>query len=182
MNELSISICRRRLWLYGLLVVHVALLGSVVSCTWSTKADHDGQARAKKHSVTIATHYFYWYRWPDSHFNQPGAPGHEGHVHHLPNPESISYLSVDWHARQLRAMKSAGIDIALPVYWGAPGAYERESIRFSRDGLAPMVAAAGKLGDDSVKFGLFYDTSTLLNDVRGVAPAGGRADLTTAAG
>jgi len=103
----------------------------------------------------VATHYFYWYRWPDQHFNQPGAPGNEGHFHHLPNPETVSYLSEAWHEAQLRAMKSAGIDIALPVYWGAPGAYERPGVRFSRDGLAPMVSAAKKLGDDGVRLGLF---------------------------
>ena len=87
----------------------------------------------------VATHYFYWYRWPDQHFNQPGAPGPEGHFHHWPHPEQVSYASTDWHAQQFAAMHRAGIDVALPVYWGAPGAYDRASIRFSRDGLQPMI-------------------------------------------
>ncbi len=130
----------------------------------------------------VATHYFYWYRWPDQHFNQPGAPGHEGHHHHLPSPEKVSYESVDWHAAQFAAMHRAGIDIALPVYWGAPGAYDRESIRFSRAGLRPMVTALQSLGTRGVTLGLFYDTSTLANGVRGVSPPEGRADLTQSDG
>src|SRR5207247_8872348 len=78
-----------------------------------------------------------------------------------------------------------GIDVALPVYWGAPGAHERPGIAFSRAGLAPMVQALDEIaaaGGKTVKLGLFYDTTTLLNDVRGVEPRGGKADLTTDAG
>lgn len=130
----------------------------------------------------VATHYFYWYRWPDSHFNQPGAPGREGHTHHLKDPEGVSWLSVDWHEQQLRDMRKAGIDVALPVYWGAPGAYDRRGLRWSVEGIAPMVRAAARLGPKGVKLGMFYDTSTLANGVRGVKPASGRADLRTAAG
>ena len=130
----------------------------------------------------VATHYFYWYRWPDQHFNQPGAPGHEGHYHHLPRPEEVSYENAEWHEREFEAMHRAGIDVALPVYWGAPGAYDRGNIRFSRAGLEPMVRALRSLGEGGVKLGLFYDTSTLQNGVRGVSPPDERADLTTPAG
>jgi len=133
-------------------------------------------------SPVVATHYFYWYRWPDQHFNQPGAPGREGHYHHLPRPEEVRYENADWHAREFAAMHRAGIDVALPVYWGAPGAYEKPDIRFSRAGLAPMVRALRSLGASGVKLGLFYDTTTLKNGVRGIEPPEERADLTTAAG
>ena len=71
------------------------------------------------------------------------------------------------------------------MYWGAPGAYDRPSLAFSRAGLGPMVAALDRLAKDgakTVKLGLFYDTSTLANDTRGAAPPGRKADLTTAAG
>ena len=132
--------------------------------------------------VVVATHYFYWYNWPKEHFKQPGPAPSEGHFHHFVNPEKVSYLSEDWHAGELWMMKAAGIDVALPVYWGAPGAYDRRGVSFSLAGLKPMVAAAKRLGGRAPKLGLFYDTSTLLNDVRGVAPAGGRADLTTPRG
>ena len=130
----------------------------------------------------MATHYFYWYRWPNEHFKIPNDPASEGHYHHFVTPEKVSYLSEDWHAGELWMMKAAGIDVALPVYWGAPGAYTKGDIGFSVTGLGPMVKAAQRLGDRSPKLGLFYDTSTLLNDVRGMPPAGGRADLTTPAG
>jgi hypothetical protein len=135
--------------------------------------------------VTIATHYFYWYHWPTEHFNEPGAPGREGHCQHFVDADKVSYLSVDWHAQQFAAMASCGIDAALPVYWGAPGAYERPNLAFSRRGLGPMVQAIERLlaaGQKVPKLGLFYDTSTLANDTRGVAPKGGRPDLTTSEG
>lgn len=134
---------------------------------------------------TVATHYFYWYHWPTEHFDEPGAPGPEGHCRHFVDPKRVSYRSVDWHAENFAAMADAGIDAALPVYWGAPGAYERPNLAFSRAGLQPMVDALERLAKDGAKapqLGLFYDTSTLANDTRGAAPPGGKPDLTTAAG
>ena len=135
--------------------------------------------------VTVATHYFYWYHWPTEHFDEPGAPGPEGHCRHFAKPERVSYRSVDWHAENFAAMAAAGIDAALPVYWGAPGAYDRPNLAFSRAGLSPMVEALDRLatnGTTTPRLGLFYDTSTLANDTRGAAPAGGKADLTTGPG
>ncbi|MGB0582097.1 MAG: hypothetical protein ACPGVU_20575, partial [Limisphaerales bacterium] len=80
-------------------------------------------APARGGEVVVATHYFYWYRWPNEHFKIPNDPASEGHYHHFVTPEKVSYLSEDWHAGELWMMKAAGIDVALPVYWGAPGAY-----------------------------------------------------------
>lgn len=137
---------------------------------------------AQAERATVATHYFYWYHWPTEHFGEPGAPGPEGHCRHLPDPETVSYRSADWHALQFAQMGEAGIDAALPVYWGAPGAYDRPNLAFSRLGLAPMVAALDRLAAEHIaapKLGLFYDTSTLANDVAGRLPKGGRTDLTT---
>lgn len=153
-----------------------------------TLASLFGVRQAAPHAEAVplvATHYFYWYRWPDEHMNPAADPRREGHLHQVPELESVSYLDPAWHAAQFAQMAACGIDIALPVYWGAPGAYERPSIRFSRDGLAPMVAALERLEraqQPVVKLGLFYDTSTLSNDVRGVAPRAGRADLRSEAG
>ena len=45
--------------------------------------------------VTVATHYFYWYRWPSEHFDEPGAPGSQGHCRHFAVPQEVSYLSAD---------------------------------------------------------------------------------------
>lgn len=134
---------------------------------------------------TVATHYFYWYHWPTEHFDEPGAPGPEGHCRHFAKPEQVSYRSVDWHAENFATMADTGIDAALPVYWGAPGACDRPNLAFSRRGLQPMVDALERLAKQGAKtphLGLFYDTSTLVNDTRGASPPGGKADLTTAAG
>lgn len=144
-----------------------------------------GVLAAQQRSCTVATHYFYWYHWPTEHFNEPGAPGREGHARHFEAPEKVSYRSADWHERNFRDMAAAGIDVALPVYWGAPGAYERPGLGFSRIGLAPMMTALNRLaaaGIGAPKLGLFYDTSTLANDVRGAQPRGGKADLTSSVG
>jgi hypothetical protein len=135
--------------------------------------------------ITVATHYFYWYHWPTEHFNEPGAPGTQGHCHHFPAPERVSYRSVEWHAENFMAMAACGIDAALPVYWGAPGAYELPNLAFSRRGIPPMVAALDGLaaaGVPAPRLGLLYDTTTLANAVRGVGAAAREADLTTAAG
>ncbi|MCB9884281.1 MAG: hypothetical protein H6838_02250 [Planctomycetes bacterium] len=135
--------------------------------------------------ATVATHYFYWYHWPTEHFDEPGAPGPEGHCRHLPEPQKVSYRSAEWHALNFAQMGEADIDVALPVYWGAPGAYERPNLQFSRSGLPPMVEALDRLaaaGTKAPKLGLFYDTSTLANDVCGREPRGGKADLTTDTG
>lgn len=131
--------------------------------------------------ATVATHYYYWYRWPTEHFNEPGAPGREGHTRHFPEPQRVDYESVDWHADNFRTMGGAGIDAVLPVYWGAPGAYDLPHLRFARAGVPPMVAALERLEREGVpapRVGLFYDTSTLRNEVRGQQPTGGRPDLT----
>jgi len=125
----------------------------------------------------VATHFFYWYKFPDEHFAT--ERGGEGHRRQFTHPERVSYESADWFEAEFRDMARAGVDIALPVYWDAPG------IRFSRTGLKPMVAALDRLATHRgprVKLGLFFDTTTLLNDVRGAKPSGGRADLTTETG
>lgn len=143
---------------------------------------HSGSAQAPDRLVAAA--YFYWYRWPEEHFDEPGAPGPEGHLHHFPGPQKVSYLDPAWHEAQFREMAECGIDVALPVYWGAPGAYERGPIRFSRAGIGPMVEALRKFarsGGKAPTLGLFYDTSTLEGAARG-RPEAGRADLTTSEG
>jgi len=142
-------------------------------------------AVAQTAPATVATHYFYWYHWPTEHFDEPGAPGREGHCRHFAEPASVSYRSVGWHAQNFAAMSGCGIDVALPVYWGAPDAYERPDLAFARAGLQPMADALDQLAaahSPGPKLGLFYDTSTLANDVRGALPAHGRTDLTTDAG
>ena len=108
----------------------------------------------------VATHFFYWYRFPDEHF--PVDSGGEGHRRQFVQPEQVSYESAAWFEGEFKELARAGIDIALPVYWGAPGAYDRPGVRFSRAGLQPMVQALDRCAQRSessesqVKLGLFY--------------------------
>jgi hypothetical protein len=132
--------------------------------------------------TTVATHYFYWYRHPGEHF---GGPGREGHLHAFVAPDEVSYESAAWHRREFTDMAAVGIDVALPVYWGFPGCEDHASVRFSNRGIPAMVEALDAMAaarEPRPRLGLFYDTTTLRNAVRGVAPLDGRADLTSAAG
>lgn len=136
-----------------------------------------GGGPAAHQEPVVATHYFCWYRWPDEHFDALGQ--------HFPAPERVDWSDPGWHERQFRDMAACGIDVALMVWWGAPGAYDRPGLRFSRGSLAPMLAAWRRLrraGKPAPAIGLFYDTTTLRNGTRGVEPAGAGADLTTAEG
>ncbi len=112
----------------------------------------------------VATHYFYWYRWPDEHFFDDDARQDVGIRQHFPDDSQVSYLSADWHLTQFRAMRDAGIDVALPVYWGSPGQYDKPDIAFSVRGLPAIVAALDRLAEQGrpLRVGMFYDTSTLL--------------------
>jgi hypothetical protein len=133
-------------------------------------------------AATVATHYFYWYRHPDEHF---GGAGREGHLHRFVEPERVRYDSPQWHRGEFRDMAAHGIDVALPVYWGFPGCAERADLRFAVLGLPAMVEALDAMaavGEPRPGLGLFYDTSTLWNAVRGAEPPDGRADLSAAAG
>ena len=129
----------------------------------------------------VGTYYFYWYRWPDSHFFDDQEQTDDALVDHFPDAESVSYESTDWHYKELKDIAGCGIDIVLPVYWGAPGNYDITSFgKFSTTGLHYMQEALDRLVAEqgsAPKIGMFYDTSTLLNSVRGVEPRDGKADL-----
>ncbi len=113
----------------------------------------------------VATHYFYWYRWPDEHFFE----GRDWSIlrTHFPDDTQVSYASSAWHRRQMEDVRAAGIDIALCVYWGAPNQYEAGDLRFSVVGIPPLVQALDELAADgkpTPRIGLFYDTTTLLGE------------------
>ena len=118
----------------------------------------------------VATHYFYWYRYPGEHFYNDAAMTDDALQDHFIDPESVDYTSVAWHAGELADMAVAGIDVVLPVYWGAPDNYGKADVAFSVDGLGPLQAAIDEravAGLDSPRIGLFFDTTTLLPEVRG---------------
>ncbi len=132
----------------------------------------------------VGTHYFYWYRWPDSHFWDNADWTDDALQDHFP-PERTKHVSFDsarWHEMELRDIIDAGIDFIVPVYWGTPDNYLKSGTAFSVLGMAPMVEAMDRIAADgktTPKVGLFYDSSTLLTGVRGLGEPGRVLDLTT---
>jgi hypothetical protein len=130
----------------------------------------------------VGTYYFYWYKYPTEHFFDDAKRADDALTDHFARPEGVDYESVEWHCRELSDIAWCGIDFILPVYWGAPGAYDRRIGGFSTRGLDAMQKARDRLlahGKPCPRIGMFYDTSTLLNGMRGEQPHDGKADLTT---
>lgn len=125
----------------------------------------------------VGTYYFYWYDiGTRAHVVNPD--GTDALTTHPPTFEDLSYKSVPWHKQQLRDMEAAGIDVALPVFWGAPSEQDAKAgLHWSYAGLPPLVQAREALlreGRKPPRLGLFYDTSTLQYNRWGY-----HADLTT---
>ena len=112
----------------------------------------------------VATYYFYWY---DSASKQhvSYADGADMLTTHPGSFDDFSYKSPTWHKQQLRDMISAGIDVVLPVFWGAPSEQDpKANLHWSYEGIGPLVEAREELlreGLNPPRIGLFYDTSTL---------------------
>ena len=124
----------------------------------------------------VATSYFYWYDANTGEHLLDGD-GTDALTDHPPALAGFSYRNADWHAQQLTDMIDAGIDVALPVYWGVPGGGRQQ---WSNVGIPPLVEARRRLLAKGLRppaIGMFYDTSTLLYNGLGV-----HVDLTTAAG
>jgi len=123
----------------------------------------------------VATSYFYWYD-AETKLHVVNRDGTDALTDHPPTLDGFSYKNVAWHARQLADMTAAGIDVALPVYWGVPYGVKN----WSDEGLPPLVAARQRLLDEGKRvprIGMFYDTSTLRHNGRHY-----HVDLTTPAG
>lgn len=148
-----------------------------------TDADFLGVSTWKASDRLVLTPYFYWYDvFTGDHLLNPD--GSDALTDHPPTYTGFSLRSPAWHRTQLEDMEAAGIDVALPVYWGEPsqripGASAPEH-PWSYAGLPPLVEARDRLvreGRNPPRLGLFYDTSTLQFNA-----AGRRIDLTTDAG
>jgi hypothetical protein len=141
-------------------------------------ADFAGAKTFKTGDRIVGTYYFYWYDDASkTHVINPGA-GTDALTDHPPTLDGFSWKSSAWHKKQLADMESAGIDVALMVFWGAPSEHDPASAFYwSYDGLKPLVEARAQLlheGKHPPAIGLFYDTSTLANNSWGE-----HADLTT---
>jgi hypothetical protein len=103
----------------------------------------------------LLTYFFYWYD-ADTQLHlrkQDGLPTH------LPASPKPSWRSDAWFRQQLTDMSAAGINVALPVYWG-----QRPDEQWSAGGLPHLVAARHQLeaaGKKPPSIGMFYDTSTV---------------------
>lgn len=140
-------------------------------------ADFAGARNFAATDKLVATYYFYWY----DIYTKTHVLDHDGSdalTDHPPTLEDFSYKSVAWHKKELADMIDAGIDVAMPVFWGAPSEHQPGAmLHWSYAGLPPMIEAREallKAGKKPPYFALFYDTSTLQYNQWGA-----RIDLTT---
>lgn len=109
----------------------------------------------------VFTYYFYWYdSYSGAHIWDNAQHTDDALQDHPPTLENFSFKSVEWHKRELRDMMDAGIDVLIPVYWGAAQMMQSWSV----EGLQNLVLAEQELiaeGLHPPKIGLFFDTSTL---------------------
>ena len=140
-------------------------------------SDFAGAVSFRSSDRIVGTYYFYWYDAP-SNGHILNGDGSDALTTHPPTLEGLSYKSVAWHRRQLEDMIAAGIDVVLPVFWGAPSDHgTTELLHWSFAGLPPLVRARQELldaGRTPPRIGLFYDTSTLQHNAWGE-----HVDLTT---
>jgi hypothetical protein len=123
----------------------------------------------------VTTYYFYWHDLTD--------PARQERIKQFwaqrpPNASAYTFLSSATHRKEFEDMEAAGIDFALPVYWGEPThpgrMFNPTAPHFwSTEGIPPMVEALDEMAaaGHPFKVGMFYDTTILAN-----------ADLTTQAG
>lgn len=112
----------------------------------------------------VGTYYFYWYCSRTGEHLRDGD-GTDALTDHPTNMEDFSYRSVRWHKQELQDMIAAGIDVVLPVFWGAPSEQgTKTDLHWSYVGMQKLVEAREELlreGQAPPRIGMFYDTSTL---------------------
>ncbi len=122
------------------------------------------------------TYFFYWY---EAAFMLANRGRTDVYRQNPVNHETMSFHNPEWFLKEFVDMQDAGLDAALPVYWGEPGQWNRrvapapELNLFATQGLPPMVEALDRLraARRPFKVGMFFDTTILEGE-----------DLTTAGG
>jgi hypothetical protein len=115
------------------------------------------------------TYFFYWYDAAYLRLSRAARGGTSFYPFTPVNHETMSFRDPAWFLKEFQDMQDAGIDAALPVYWGEPGQYNRrvapapELNLFSTEGLPPMVQALDTLraAGRPFKIGMFFDTTIL---------------------
>jgi hypothetical protein len=95
----------------------------------------------------VMAYYYYWY--DQASLEDPAL------TLHPPGDPPLDWHDVAWHERQLMDMATAGIDVALAVYWGT-------GIPWATQGLDKMVEARERLLAQGLRppaIGLFFDTN-----------------------
>ena len=108
------------------------------------------------------TYFFYWY---DSAFMRATRGTTATYRFNPANHETMSFRDPQWYVQEFTDMQAAGLDAALPVYWGEPGQWNRRVAPapalnlFATEGLAPMVEALDTLRGRGrpFKVGLFFE-------------------------
>lgn len=103
----------------------------------------------------VVTYYYYWYDQATGQHLGPNDPLPT----HPTSPPEVDWHNVSWHKKQLTDMSAAGIDVALPVYWGF-----KPDQQWSTEGLRYLVQAHDELaaaGSKPPTIGMFFDTSIL---------------------
>ena len=131
-------------------------------------SDFAGVSSFKSTDRIVFTEYFYWYDAPSKLHVVDAEDNTDALTDHPPTLDGFSFKNVAWHKRQLEDMIAAGIDVVLPVFWGAPSEQDPKAhLHWSYQGLPPLVQAREQLlkeGKEPPRIGLFYDTSTLENN------------------
>ncbi|MBU6399894.1 MAG: DUF5010 domain-containing protein [Verrucomicrobia bacterium] len=126
--------------------------------------DFAGARTFKSTDRVVGAYYFYWYD-VDTKEHIVNDDGSDALTDHPAAMDDFAYTSIRWHKQQLTDMMAAGIDVLLPVFWGAPSERDpRAGLHWSFAGLPPLVQARAELvreGKRPPRIGLFYDTSTL---------------------
>ena len=143
-----------------------------------TKPEPPGVVSGKRLMIEklALTHYFYWYQAderreaPFSHVRDM-----DGHSELTDHPlEGVgpwfSHDRMQWHKDQLTNISNAGIDVVIPVYWGAAATKKQ----FASKGLNCMVQALKELKAE----GKSYPLVAMFNDTSGMwVQYGGTPDL-----